>query len=1335
MGNYAGRALVAGVVLFLVSSAFQWMPLLDDRPLIGATCGESMIVDPAGNGNYTSIQAAIDNASAGDTIYIWNGTYNECVVVDKTLTIIGNYTWNTSIDGGKTGHVMEIRADWVNVTGLTLYNSATSGGFWGDSGIHVTDAGNISIDHVRSTSNGVGISIINSRDVRVNDSLCSLNLGAGIYILNGSRNTIYNNTLTQCYWGLYIGNGSDENTVSHNVCSECGTGVWLLGYSDGNDVINNSIADSSLGIELAATGDNYFGCNRMIWNSEDIEVGWSNGGTFEDNECKLGGFTIDMSEGLTLRNNNVKTGVNITGFDLKYWSSHDIDDSNLVNDKPPQYIKHHSGQSNLGDPGQVILVNCTDRLVKGFEAVVTLAYCDNIAIEDNRGPIRLYESSHCSLDNNTGLLRMEKAHNNTVSMHEFIASNWGRWPEDMAILEECHDNVLDNCTFHYSEQDSIRLWKSHRNTIRNTSCQYSAIGIRLFSSDGCRLIDNLYECVIYSAIHLQRSHYNLLSGNRCQYNEDTGIYLLTSHNNIIENNNLSGNLNGLSIYLSDNNHIFENDFLFHDGTGIWVEGEGNRFFHNNIYDNANVNQAYMNFWDNGEGEGNYWDLWTTSDDGTDNRTRGDGISDIYLPAFGLDNYPFVDPSGWEYPGRVRVCGPEVDYDGNFTVYWAPAARATHYQLWEVIHGGDEEEPAVIYEGQSTSFDITNRKVGEYFYEVCSFKGENVAGSWDDLEVEVVTEPPVPPDFTAVPLPMGNANNISWSLDPIFEPDWHIDFELYYWTEGMDGPEKLDLEEISMGYITVPDFYYHHTGLEDGKEYQYWLHVWDEWGNYTNTSIKTSVPWDIEAPAPVTELVIDHETKHELTIMWDAPPEYDTWDTFIWNSTWDEKNYEIPYYVGEYDVTGYNLYRNSSGDPVPVRVNNETITGTSFTDNDLLDGTNYTYYVTVVDEVPNESAPSVTINGTTERACRVRVTYRALMNVTIEEDEWDDDAIDLRGWFENIRGEPLYYDSDRSRHIDVMISWGWLAGQVTLVPVEDWSGQEQIAFTVSDGVFEVEWKVNVTVMPVNDLPGPVEILSPEMNETLTPGDSVDLIGKCSDPDMPYGDALTFNWSSDLSGPLGEGETIRDIILPAGDHVITLKVIDIAGDHAFATVNITVESPPDVADGGDGDTNITDDSPGTKEGGNGALIAGVVAVAVIIMVILAILLYTRIRRLKKREEADGEGEDEVVMIGEEDGEKGFDVRKWTPKSTIMDASRAYAVLALEDGASREEVKERYRELAKEYHPDKLADLDDVERLKAEKLMMRVNEAYGFLKEELGSAAVNRKEVVLKPRVKDI
>ena len=60
-----------------------------------------------------------------------------------------------------------------------------------------------------------------------------------------------------------------------------------------------------------------------------------------------------------------------------------------------------------------------------------------------------------------------------------------------------------------------------------------------------------------------------------------------------------------------------------------------------------------------------------------------------------------------------------------------------------------------------------------------------------------------------------------------------------------------------------------------------------------------------------------------------------------------------------------------------------------------------------------------------------------------------------------------------------------------------------------------------------------------------------------------------------------------------------------------------------------------------------------------------------------------------------------------------SRYYRILGLKDGASQEEIKKAYRQLAKEHHPDKFANASDSEKKYHESKMKEINEAYENLK----------------------
>ena len=71
-----------------------------------------------------SVQAAVDAAAPGDTVRLGSGIHQGPVVIAKPLTLLGMP--GATLDGGRRGTVLTVRADSVVIEGLVLTGSGRS---------------------------------------------------------------------------------------------------------------------------------------------------------------------------------------------------------------------------------------------------------------------------------------------------------------------------------------------------------------------------------------------------------------------------------------------------------------------------------------------------------------------------------------------------------------------------------------------------------------------------------------------------------------------------------------------------------------------------------------------------------------------------------------------------------------------------------------------------------------------------------------------------------------------------------------------------------------------------------------------------------------------------------------------------------------------------------------------------------------------------------------------------------------------------------------------------------------------------------------------------------
>ena len=208
--------------------------------------------------NFTTIQDAVNNASDGDIIIVNNGTYNENIVINKSLILLGKQNgidaktrssiYESEIRSMAFSGTFEIKADNVIIDGFKITEAFK--------GIHVTeDSSNITIRNnilIGTMQDGINLWRASSADVE-NNFISDINTSA---ITGGddrgtpatgddliTKATIKNNLIEDSRFGItgYQKNSVIEGNVVRNYFSFIDLGAGIGGQFTGVNIRNNNI--------------------------------------------------------------------------------------------------------------------------------------------------------------------------------------------------------------------------------------------------------------------------------------------------------------------------------------------------------------------------------------------------------------------------------------------------------------------------------------------------------------------------------------------------------------------------------------------------------------------------------------------------------------------------------------------------------------------------------------------------------------------------------------------------------------------------------------------------------------------------------------------------------------------------------------------------------------------------------------------------------------------------------------------------------------------------------------------------------------------------------------
>lgn len=216
--------------------------------------------------SYATIQEAINDDSTldGHTILVDAGVYSEAVVVNKSLSLVGESMFNTVVDGMGVDSVVSIEADDVDLTDFTVRN----GGF---TGIQVSNVrgSNLSWNILRDNYNGMYLK--NSSDNIIEGNNISNSEGYGLHFISSLHNFVSANNISDNSNGIHLVSSNNSAIFGNRISSNSMNGIFLSGSYYNNFTANLIFSNEGRGIRLRESQSNVVSGNKILNNTYGLD--------------------------------------------------------------------------------------------------------------------------------------------------------------------------------------------------------------------------------------------------------------------------------------------------------------------------------------------------------------------------------------------------------------------------------------------------------------------------------------------------------------------------------------------------------------------------------------------------------------------------------------------------------------------------------------------------------------------------------------------------------------------------------------------------------------------------------------------------------------------------------------------------------------------------------------------------------------------------------------------------------------------------------------------------------------------------------------------------------
>ncbi len=647
-----------------------------------------------------------------------------------------------------------------------------------ETGVYAINSDNLTItnSYIRNFRR-YGVVVQNGQDIKVDENTIWNSHNSGIRFSLSTRGLASGNIIENVSTGISL-SGNKELIVKENIVRDCDRYGTVIQNSDLTEISKNSYDNCWIGTYVSGNG-NVSIIGNIIMNSSsgvslsnDIDPDSTDRMRviIENNQIssRLGdGILIRGFADTFLYSNKMEfSGIRINSIDSKT----EIAENNTLNGKSIHYEKDVNGEllSTFDDPGQIILVNCSetsieDEVLSNVSSGVQLISCsdiriENISIENSIKGVHLYESA----DINISHCLMNDVENGIYSCYvdrldlEDLKISGGSFGID--ILRSNNINISDS---RFEAQSDIGI------LLRVVSDSDIQDNFFINCTVGAQMRDRVYNSVIHDNVFYKCAGPGLKMGGDSDSDTTRG------------------------------NMIYRNLFLFNNGST-----ETNDPLKMQAMDNTEEN-----YWNSTDQVGNYWSDWTGPD------IDGDGIVDVpkeILFGGGSDFHPLV-----EMP-LVLTSQPEY-FGGEGGNGWVNLTWEEPFE--DVLGDGHTYE---IYRSTPGTDFVLMREAGEderwfndsivingleYLYYMISI---NVVGRSEPTHVLSFTPDGDPPYIVSLYPEEGamiNSTNITvrWSVKDfhsgvntievrINQGQW-IDVteaELYSFSDLTDGPHTIEL---------------------------------------------------------------------------------------------------------------------------------------------------------------------------------------------------------------------------------------------------------------------------------------------------------------------------------------------------------------------------------------------------------------------------------------------------------------------------------------------------------------------------------------------------------------